>query len=748
MLGGVRGFYPYSINSSCRFNDNDSARLERTPGAAGTEETFTFAAWIKRANITSVMQIFNAAAGNELQFTAADKLQFTTASATLLTTAVYRDNTNWYHIVLAVDTTQATAADRVNLYVNGTEVTAFDTETYPTLDEVTEFSKAAVHHICSNEGDTEEFDGYLAEAHFIDGTQVAASSFGQFKNGVWVPVRYTGSYGTQGFYLDFAVAPGTGNGAGTDVSGNGNHWTDANLTAADQVEDSPTNNYPTLHQLYGATMSNGNLDYAATSDHHAQGAILIPKSGKWYWEVTAGSSNCKIGILPTDTPMSWYTANPVGSRWYYGADGNYYITTTGQGYGAATFGSTDVIGVLVDMDSGDLTFYKNNSTQGSAESIDNTQDWVPYFGSATAGQSMDVNFGQLGFTYTPPSGYRALSVANIPEPSVLIPDKAMDATLWAGNSTDDRDITGLSFQPDLVWIKDRTGTNSHSLYDSVRGAGNNSELTSESTAIEGGNNADLYGYLSAFNSDGYRLKAGTDASPYGYVNVTGNNYVGWSWKESSTYGFDIVSYTGTGTEHAESHNLGAVPEMIIVKNRDQADSWAVYHHHALGKVVPETDHGTLDTDAAWADNNTLWDDTAPTSTHFRVGTSHWVNASAENYIGYLFRSIEGYSKVFSYEGNANANGPFIYLGFRAKVVLLKSADGVYSWWILDSERDTYNVVSLQLKPDANGAEVDADRFDIVSNGLKLRTSSAGVNSAHSFVGIAFAELPGKYSNAR
>ena len=182
---------------------------------------------------------------------------------------------------------------------------------------------------------------------------------------------------------------------------------------------------------------------------------------------------------------------------------------------------------------------------------------------------------------------------------------------------------------------------------------------------------------------------------------------------------------------------------------DGAQSWGVFHHHAFNKTDPETDYGVLDLANAWADSAVLWNDTAPTSSQFTVGTSALVNANTQNHIAYLFRSIEGFSKVFSYEGNGNANGPVTYLGFRPKYVLIKNADGANNWLILDAARDTYNPCSKQLYPDATNAETTSVTLDILSNGFKLRNTTATINTLNqTYIGIAFAEMPFKYSNAR
>lgn len=693
------GFYTKTINQSCRFNDDDSAQMTRTPAGAGTEETFTFSTWLKRANLGSIMQLFNAAAGNEIQFTAADKLLFTTATATLLTTALFRDVTNWFHIVLAVDTTQATAANRVKLYVNGVQITVFDTETYPNLNEVTEFNKAAAHTLCANEGDTEEFDGYLAETIFIDGIQLAATSFGEFKTGVWIPKSYGGSYGTNGFKLNYANSADLGN----DVSGNGNDWTPAGLATNDQADDSPTNNHPTLnvlHHLSTATLANGNLDCSGTENEYA--TEQIPSSGKWGWKITVSED---------------------GSFGLEDIDGNEEVAADVSG---------EVVEMLVDMDAGTL---KKKVDGGGLETIEaslNTgSEWYPHFKAACS-----VDFGQLGYSPTE-TGYKTLCVSNRDDPAITEPDSGFDAVLYTGSGAE-KSITDLEFQPDLVWIKNRDQADEHKLIDSVRGV--TKKITSNDYAIEA---TDANG-LTAFNSDGFTL--GTGAGGY---NDSAEKFVAWCFKKLAEFGFDIVSYSGTGVAKAVNHSLNAAPELIIIKNLTGAYNFAVYHHHAKTKTDPETDYGILNNPNAWTDLNTIWNDVAPTATQFTVGTADQVNKNTDNYIAYLFKSIDGFSKIFSFEGNGNADGPFIYSGFRPKFILIKDADVGYNWHIFDSARSVCNVADNDLLPNSTNIEATTTFADFLSNGFKLRTSGVGYNvNLKTHIGIALAKMPGKWANAR
>ena len=314
------------------------------------------------------------------------------------------------------------------------------------------------------------------------------------------------------------------------------------------------------------------------------------------------------------------------------------------------------------------------------------------------------------------------------------PEAYFQVQLYTGNGSANNAITlggDTNMQPDLVWIKNREQDDAHCLFDSVRGA---TKLISSDANTAESTDTDT---LDSFTSDGFQVDADVK------VNTNAETYVAWCWKESATSGFDIVSYTGNGTDDTDiSHSLSAVPKMIIVKNRDAADSWQVYHHK--GSSGPETDYLVLDTTAAIVDAADRWSDEAPTSSVFTLGDGAEVNTNTENYIAYLFTEKQGFSKVGSYEGSGDADGPFIYTGFRPAWVMTKNTVGSRHWGVKDTKRSTYNVALNQIDPDADGAAFDSAgrSIDILSNGFKIRTSDGDMNAdGENFVYVAFAEAP-------
>ena len=340
-----------------------------------------------------------------------------------------------------------------------------------------------------------------------------------------------------------------------------------------------------------------------------------------------------------------------------------------------------------------------------------------------------------------------------------IPDgrTVMAATLYTGTTAAqniDNTVNGVGFQPDFIWVKSRSSTTSHFLNNSVVGVPN--ALSSNTTAAE------VSTAFLSYDSNGFGLNI--DGSLLG-LNINGASYVGWQWnaggstvtntdgsisaqvRANPTAGFSVVTYTGTGANATVGHGLGVAPSMIIVKERSAAgDSWYVYHV-SLGA----TNNIFLDSTAASSASATAWNNTAPTSTVFSLGTSVGVNQSTQTYVAYCFAAVAGYSAFGSYTGNGSADGPFVYLGFRPRFVLIKMSSGVAFWRIHDTSRNPYNVADLSLYPNANYADTTAvsEYWDILSNGFKLRTSDSEQNTnGATYIYAAFAENPFKYANAR
>jgi hypothetical protein len=367
----------------------------------------------------------------------------------------------------------------------------------------------------------------------------------------------------------------------------------------------------------------------------------------------------------------------------------------------------------------------------------------------TAGTFATLNAGQRPFAYTPPSGFVALNTQNLPEPSIKKPNQYFDATTYAGTGGQPQTITNAgAFQPDFIWIKNRSSVYGHSLQDSVRGFGTSKKLRTDTTSAEGDAtySPDTSGYVSAVQSNGFQLTfaAGGDARQTHNSNDT---YVAWQWKESATPGFDIVTYTGNGSNRTIAHSLGVAPKMIIVKDRTSGtNNWIVGHDS-----IAWTNRLYLNDTSASTAASTTWNNTAPTSSVFSVGTSTQTNTNSNNYVAYLWSEVAGFSKFGSYTGNGSSDGPYLHCGFRPAFVIFKSSSSGYDWFMFDNRRDPENVVDLALFPNSSSTESGGSTymFDFTSNGIKIRNSQLNLNgNGNTYIFAAFAEAPFKYALAR
>ena len=777
---GSSGFYPYEISSSCRFNKDQDSCMEKTFSGAGNRKVFTFSTWTKILSKSTNVCFYQAGAdaqnkteiglqNNALRF----ENEVSNDRDLKDSLAVLRDRSQWYHLVFAIDLTQGTNNDKVKMYINGVLQTEFGTENDTFANVDSNINAAAAHYIGKRGYSSSRYlDAYMAETHFIDGTQLTADSFGEEKEDVWIPKEYTGSYGTNGFYLKYnQTGSGTPSAStrGADSSGNGHHFSTSAINAADcNRPDTPTNNFCTMNPL--ALSNTGTADFSigdaliTLADNVEAFGTFPVSSGKWYFEVdhqSSAASNNKlgIGIADADNPNNNEQAN--------------------FGHQATTWGVGDIVSVAVDVDAEVITFRKNNVA------IETDTDWsskgfttiVPFLtsGNSAGDEVAMINFGgdssfntnktaqgntdQAGhgdFFYTPPAGFLAMCTANLPEPAISPLNSEDPSTFnltkrWTGDGSE-KSIT-TTFQPDWVWIKERGGTKDHRLFDSVRGA--NKRLSSQDTSAE----TDMTQGLKSFDSTGFTL--GTAAS----VNTSSDTYVGWAWKAGTAFsndasatgvgtidstgsvstkaGFSIISYTGTGSNGTVAHGLEAVPKMIIVKGRTNTYDWIVWHNtfNASERLRLNT------TDDKEAGN---WN-TLPTSSVFGLGTHLNINQSGDDFIAYCFAEVEGYSKFGSYTGNGSATGPFIYTGFKPSWLMVKRTDSAASWYIYDNKRDDINLAGTLLQADNDSAEAESttNAFDFNSNGFKARGTGGTVNgSGGTFVYMAFAEMPFKYSNAR
>ena len=800
------GFYNGVATQSLRFDQDSSTYLTRTPSSAGDKKTWTWSGWIKRASLISGSPysgfgiIF--AGGNEQNMWAipanctmiaywinTEQLVVLGSGNTVLrqTSARQRDLSAWYHFVVAMDTTQGTANDRTKVYINGVQQTSFDTTNNVSQNTDLNINETSNHLIGGQQTSNiaSYMNMYLAETNFVDGTALDASYFGETKNGVWIPKRYTGSYGTNGFRLQFAqVGVGTASTStiGADTSGNTHHFTSSGIVASDcAMPDSPENNFATWNVLSkgaGTSTAEGNLKAIYSSNNQAGiSSTFSVDTGKYYFEVGCQTASVLIGVAPS-TYKNPDNINSTTGSIHYASGGNKSLAGTETSYGAS-YGNGDVIGVALNLDDGEVTFYKNNSSQGalsltsglsygissasgSSSStftvILNSGQDSSFAGTETAQGNTDGN--SIGdFYYAPPSGFLALCTANLPEPTIspnsdTQADDYFNTVLYTGDGATSHAITGVGFSPDWVWGKKRSASGDNWVFDTSRGA--TKQLETNSTNVESTQTT----MLKTFDSDGFTM--GNDSPG----NADGSTFVAWNWlanggttssntegsitstvQANTTAGFSIVTYTGNATNDATvGHGLLSAPSFIITKKRGATGSWQV-----LTNVTSDYEEGDfLGLDGTGAVGNSANVSFAPTSTIWKMQGGQ-VGNIATTQVAYCFHSVEGYSKIGSYTGNGNADGTFVYLGFRPAWILTKVTSAANQWQIHDNKRNTSNVVNKFLMPNATNVENTGTGvlIDFLSNGFKIYVNGNSINATGaSYIYMAFAEAPFKYANAR
>ena len=742
----------FNLDRSLRFRASNSAYLSRTFGTPTNQNIWTYSGWFK---LGQAMVLLSKSTGTFYEYIAIDSTgQFfwvirnaggTIAKQSYATSQKLKDPFNWYHICV-----RKTASLTVDCYVNNVSV-ALTTQTTGSPTDV--INSSVAHNIgWEFDGTTNQYsDGYLADVYFIDGQALAPTSFGAFDgNNYWTPKAYTGTYGTNGFHLEFEdYSNNTATTIGKDTSGQGNNWTPTGISITagptyDSMTDVPTltsettSNFATMSPLIGTTnLSSGNLYLTGAGAYRGgYGNIPLPSSGKWYWEGLYVQANNNLGfglaVIDTQTPLTPLTGtgaigfNNIGQWWVESGS----TTSTGNpGWTATT-----VVGMRYDASTGEFSYTSNGSTwttivTGTARFIGKA--WVPAAWCFATNDQITLNFGQRPFQYTPPTGFKSLNSFNVAE------------------------VTGDVESPDLVRIKSRSATTPALWFNSVSGAGK--YLTgNNSTAAE----ATDPNSLIQFNKNG--LLIGNNAN----INTSAATYIADVWKAGDTIvtntagsitsqvranpisGVSIVSYTGTGANATVGHGLGVAPKMIIIKPRtptSTSDNWEVYHVSAgNGQFL------TLNSTAAAVTASNRWNNTSPTSTVFSIGPVP--SSSADDYIAYCFSEIAGFSKFDSYISNGSAtDGPFVYTGFRPRWVMIKQRDATRSWIMYDTTRNTYNVVDKYFFMEGlNNNEQTAALLDINSNGFKLKNNNLNTNTTAGsvYIYMAFAENPFKYALAR
>ena len=657
-------------------------------------------------------------------------------------------------------------------------------------------------------GTAANFDGYCAEIHFIDGQGLAPTAFGEYNNdGVWVPIEYVGTYGSpNGFYItgeDSADLGADYSGNGNDFTSSG--LTASDQMPDSPTNNYGTLN-PLTGVNSGSsvvTEANGNLEATQTANYVGTFGTVAANSGKYYFEYSYAAdgdySDGRLlgGVVCVETADHGHFRID-GSSFYYPdktTEGNYMVFhRSGNGQQSNTGTSTsayntnlssssatggpesgpDIYMVAMDLDNDNLYWGKNGTWYGaSSTSGSDYTDATPiailsahqgkyfapafYWSGAASGTTTVLNCGQDAtfggrysspagdFYYTPPTGFSALSTANLPTPAIADGSAYFQTTTYtgAGYPTEVNQSGNSTFQPDFVWVKRRNGATTHDLFDAVRGV--SSQLYSNLTNAEG-----TVSNAISFDADGFTAAADPITGDTG---SSGNTFVGWQWlaangtasntngsvtstvSANTTAGFSVVSWTAQAGTYTVGHGLGAAPQLIITKNRNVSGGpWYTFTTVIDGSY----DYFSLDTSAAKLDDP--FGTALPTSSVFS-GTGNYFFSSGEM-IAYAFAEVEGFSKIGKYTGNGSTDGPFVWCGFRPAWVMVKNASVAESWLIYDSERNTYNPASKLLVANLSNAEFTSGYdIDILSNGFKLRASGAPNGSGSTYIYLAFAEFP-------
>jgi len=800
----------HNIAQSLNFSWGDDSALKRTPSSTGNRRTWTASMWIKRHANTftggtnhtyGVFWGSDDGAGayfTQLNFNATGHLQFNSYhydlgdTFRLTTNRIFRDGSAWFHLVFALDTTQGTAANRMKMYINGVLETSFSVRTDPAqnrdswvnLADDTQTMVIGNGYLDNANNVNYQTSLGIAELNFIDGTALTPSSFGETNSdtGQWIPKEYSGSYGTNGYYLKLVSGA-----IGTDSSGEGNNMSLVNVVNSDVVIDSPTNNFATLDPAVALTsgmgLSEGNQkgDFRSgniTNGSQAVSTIAMPAgSGKWYWEMrnTYTGLGFLLGIVPKGE-LPRITSSGSFGYGYVNLAGVKNINGTESSYGTAWFssGQTYIISCYYDSDNRKIGFKLNNTDQGYSSEDVTAGSYVAAFSNASGGTASFptvINFGQNGtfngavtaggnadandigdFFYAPPSGYKALCTANLPTPAIPLPSANFNTVLYTGNGST-QSISGVGFQPDWVWIKNRATTDSHKLIDVVRGVTKEFEsdvFDAEETNADG---------LTAFASDGFAL--GDDLE----YNTNNEAYLSWNWKANGSgsantvgdvdtvvsantaAGFSIVNWTGThAADKSFGHGLSKDLDFIIIKATlgGNGGAWVTQSSATVNNYM------YLHTDEVEQEaTNFQIDITRSNDGTFHLGAVT-LNSINEDMIAYCFHSVDGFSKIGRYTGNGSATaGTFVNCGFKPAWLMYKKTSGAAEWRVYDSGRSVFNPVKLGVYPDLDNAEDSGFDFDFLSNGFKSYASHNDVNqNGQTYFYMAFAESPLKTATAR
>ena len=794
----------YSVANSAAFKKEDTCELDKTFSTTASSTTDgTLSVWFKQSgNFGTAGHHFlmaNTSAGGpgdvvkiesdgDIKVWLNDQFDgYWTASTELL------DIDKWHHLVVAFDLNNATSGDRIDVYLDGVNITSQGTISY-TFQNNIRFAQDSVPSTIGGRSDSSTasnylFDGYMAEYCWCDGQVLDADDFGQIDTATnnWVPKDPSGlTFGNNGFYLDFADK----NDLGDDESGNGNDWTESGFdttNGSNQFHDTPTRNFATFDPYQMGTASTSMEDcmlhftssHGGTHEQAVRSTFYNPKSGKWYAEYEVFNVSGYPTIIPFcsldyNFQQSTFDINAADYGLRFNANGECAIVLNNINEGSFTvtglsYSTGDVVQIAIDCDNDQFWMGVNDSWNAELGGDPDSGGAGTYFpfssvdgtlfnASSYASRDLSINFGQWQyfdatdlsetsaakgfFRFTPPTGFKACNNDNL------------------------KDID--SYQTALNITKNRDATDNWMVFDRVRGP----YLDWHTNSIN--QQATNYNTLQRF------LKHGQEVGEDNEVNRDQDKFTSFNWYMEttgsgtanevgginttrtlvdSTAGISTGIFEGTASASTIGHGIGAVPKFIILKGLDNSSYSTVCYHVGMAASDPETDYIQLNSTDDAADDAGMWNDTAPTSTVFSVGTGSSVNKSGETMAYYAFANIEGYSKFGSYEGNGSTSktGPLIYTGFRPQLVIIKNVEANSTYWMVMSRDradaspqtpagiDIQNPFQNYLQMNATNTDTGGyDTIDMLSTGFKVVNTTAwsSINtSGNRYIYMAWAEHP-------
>ena len=753
------------ITQSLRFNSNGYLYRNQITPNLSSDRTFTFSTWFKHGDMgeTNIFGI-HPTSGNDnwiLSFANFSNPSFAGRDAgsgwgQYSSGATFKDPNAWYHLFVTC------SSGVLSLRVNNVLQNQTDTQNH---------SMDRGFYIGSEGGGGSAMDGYLAETYFIQGTVMDAVNDGFIRlneDGVYVPDTPTiSSYGTNGFYLKYdsdGVAGGTGDGAGigADHSGNENHFSalgfdTAAISSTNRLSDvdyldTPTSNYALFNNLWYRTTPNvkgANMELATSTTIAGQANFRFPvgTTGKYWVEAGTASygatTNPPALLLTSEldaaglSNTAWSTAaNYSGLGGHFNAYYTNFNSTTANSFTM----STGQVALGINFDDQEVLMYHGGTLINTDTTVDFTKELALNVQQPDTGYNTYdpyLNSGQQTYIQTPPTGYKALQTNNLPEPTIKNGSEHCRVLTGTGanifgiatgtntNGTNWNSEVNTGFTNGLYWIKDISVANEWQVIDTVRGTSNVLQCptnANETTYTAPGNTSIAYCWKAedAWSSTDADVTAGTIAS---------------SGRRDLDAGFSIVSYTGNNTSNSTiGHGLTEAPDFIITRARNDTGGYWTFYHSSFGNG-----YGYMNYNLAYQVGSSMYQ--GRSNTTWTLDNNNNVNNS-QAYISYVWHSVPGYSKFGTYESNTVADGPFVYLGFRPALVLIKNGDSTNQWQWINSTRDPQNSNNMHtLTPQTTAYEATGNAIELLSNGFKVRSGSGNFNYGGTFLYCAWAENP-------